>query len=224
MNILERIRRTGFRYSFAIAFNRVVPEWLFRCRRYVVYQLATQLAGDKRRNKDVVVRWCESESEIEAVEALTYFKRSASSPKTRVCQATIAGDLAGGFWQASERFDETELGVRHVLEPQQVWLFAAYVQREYRRKGVYNEILQFMLDGSGSQGSIQSLVAVNPDNVGSNRVLQLYAVRSPGTVVAIRLLSVTICFVFGEINQERWISFNSKKRPIELSVPVVRES
>jgi hypothetical protein len=217
MNTLAKIKRTGWRYSFAIAFNRVVPAWLFRCRRYVIYELAANRRNDIKRNENVDVRWCQGESEIQAVEALTWFQRSSISGNAAACQATIDGELAGGFWSATQCFEETELGVRYLLDPGQAWLFAALVNREHRRLGVYNEILRFVLADLEAQGLNQLLVAVNPDNIGSLHVHRQHADRTLGTVIAIRCFAITICFVSGDIKRDRSVSFNSSKSPIELS-------
>ena len=145
MSLFKKIKDAGIMYSFAILFNRVVPAWLFRCRRFVVYQMDSGSVDSVTIAPEVSVNWCESESELIAAETLTFFKREYSGGDSKACQATISGELAGAFWANTKLFDESELGVQIVLEPQQVWLFAALVNNNHRRKGVYSNILRFIL-------------------------------------------------------------------------------
>lgn len=219
MNILKRIKQNGIRYSFAIAFNRLVPEKLFRCRRYVVYQLA-QPQRNAKTNSPVNVRWCRSEPEYEAVENLTQFRRSPEHRGYKACRATVGGELAGGAWCAKTMFRESALGVSYKLTPGQVWLFAAMVDTRFRRQGVYREVLRFMLAETDATGLLQKLVAVNPDNIGSNKIHQLHASRKLGTVVAIRVFKTTVCFTFGDIKRDRTIAWNCDRNPVELTFPI----
>jgi hypothetical protein len=139
--VLNKIRKTGWRYSFAILFNRIIPKWLFRIRRYVVYQMDVDrsIAAAESQQTDsnsLTVQRCNSESQMRAIEDLTWFKREYSSGNSWAYQASLEGKLIGGFWAASDRFDEDELGVRIELSSQQAWLFAALVSGEARGQGV----------------------------------------------------------------------------------------
>ena len=163
MGLLDRIKQTGWRYSFEIAFNRFVPKWLFRCRKFNVYQLGSRVERSTHTPlQETVVGWCDSDADTEAVEKLTYFNRSLSSGDLKACQARIGNDLAGGFWRATKQFDESELGIRYRLNENQAWLFAALVDTAHRRKGIYNEILRFILPALDEKGLTHQLVAVNP--------------------------------------------------------------
>ncbi len=219
MNILKRIKQTGWRYSFEIAFNRIVPPSLFRCRKFVVLQLLDR--PPRSQNPHVSVSWCETESQVRAVEQLTYFQRSYSSGQLVACQATIDGQLAGGFWSATEQFDESELGIRYLLAPRQAWLFAALVNHQFRRQGVYCEILNFIIHELKEENHQHQLVAVNPHNLGSYRVHLEHSFRSPGSIFALRALNIAVCFAFGEIECSRRISFNARKNPIQIRIPSI---
>lgn len=215
MSVIDRISNQGWVYSGAIAFNRIVPKWLFRCRRYRVYRLAVQpaIAAD---DDGCQVGWCASEAQLQAIEHLTYFRRAYSRGPVRAVQATVEGRLVGGFWAATEYFDEDDLGVRVVLEPKQVWLFAALVSRECRGLGVYAKILRFITSELAAEGLTDQLVAVNPDNKPSHRAHQKYARACAGTVFAARVLNCSICFSSKTVKQQSWFTTNSKERPIEI--------
>ena len=192
-------------------------------RRYVVYQMdtaKTKAAADSQvvlETNDVQVSVCQTEDQIEAVEALTWFKREYSSGKNRPYQATVDGQLLAGVWIATEVFDENELGVRLMLNERQAWLFAALVSKQSRGKGLYGKLLPFVVNET-SQDFPSVLLAVNPDNTPSNAVHQKWSQRTVGTVVAIRLLDVSACWVFGQIRKDRTISWQAKKHPIQLTV------
>ena len=220
MSLIDRVSNQGWIYSGAILFNRVVPKWLFRCRRYRVYRLAVQpaLAADRLRQEGLEIGWCESEEQLQAVERLTYFHREYSRGPARAVQAKVDGQLVGGFWAATEFFDEDDLGVRVTLDPQQAWLFAALVNRECRGRGVYSNILQFITSELAAEGLTDQLVAVNPDNKPSHRVHKKAARELAGTVFAVASFELVALFFrqsgHAEILGSR---LNSKNRPIEIS-------
>ena len=213
----------NLKFKFAILFNRIVPLWLFRMRRYVVYEMdvskakAAADAQETSPDNNVQISACETEQQIEAVEALTWFKREYSSGKTRSFQTTVDGQLVAGVWLSSEVFDENELGVRVVLNERQTWLFAAFVSKDFRGQKIYGKLLPFVVS-EASRDFPSVLLAVNPDNKPSNAVHQKWSQRTVGTVVAARFINVTVCWVFGQIRKDRTISWQAKKQPIELTI------
>ena len=219
----SRSRILSLKYKFAILFNRIVPQRLFRMRRYVVYEMdvsKTKAAAELRESLpggDVQVSACQTEDQIRAVEALTWFKREYSSGKNRSFQATIDGQLVAGVWLASEIFDENELGVRLMMNERQTWLFAAFVAKSFRGQKIYGKLLPFVVN-EASQDFPSVLLAVNPDNLPSKEVHRKLSQRTVGTVVAIRLFSISACWVFGQIRKDRTISWQAKKDPIQLTV------
>lgn len=215
-------RKFNLRYSFAVLFNRVVPQWLFRMRRYVIYEMD---AGKARAAVDSSVpsagdvqsSACQTEDQIAAVETLTWFKREYSSGKSQAFQATVDGKLVAGVWLASQVFDEDELGLRLMMNERQAWLFAALVSKDARGNGIYNKLLTFVIS-EGSQDFPSVLLAVNPDNEPSNAVHQKWSQRNVGTVVAVRLLGIAVCWVFGQVRKDRTISWQAKTHPVQLTV------
>lgn len=217
--MISKIRQMGFKYSFAIFFNRLVPKWLFRMRRYVVYEMDVQKLPAANQpfapSSGLKFSACQTLAEIEAVEALTWFKREFSTGDSRAFQATLDGGLVGGVWIASRVFDENELGVRLRLKPEQAWLFAALVSEQARGKGIYGQLLPFVIE-EVSQDFPCVVLAVNPDNWPSNSVHKKWSSRTVGSVVAIRFLKFSACWVKGQIRKDRTFSWQSTKHPIEL--------
>ena len=213
----------NLKYSFAILFNRIVPQRLFRMRRYVIYEMDAAKAKAAAESQvasldnNVQVAVCNSEDQTRAVETLTWFKREYSRGKNRAFQATINGELVAGVWLASELFDENELGVRLLMNDRQTWLFAALVSKDFRGQKIYGKLLPFVV-GEASRDFSSVLLAVNPDNKPSNAVHKKWSQRTVGTVVAARLLNVSVCWVFGQIRKDRTVSWQAKANPIELTV------
>ncbi len=187
----------------------------------MVYQLSTQ--KEITANPDVDASWCETAADLEAVEQVTYFRRETCPGDAQACQAKLKGELVGGFWSATKQFTESELGINYQLDAGQVWLFAAVIDKQFRNAKAYSSILKFILPALAEQGHVHQIVAVNPDNGGSNYVHKRQSFRSPGTVLAIRFLKTTLCFCFGEIKSDRMIAWNSTKQPIVLKIKTIDE-
>ena len=219
--MISKIRKAGVKFYFAGLFNRVVPQWLFRMRRYVVYEMDVQKLRTTRQEAveegGLEFSACRTSAEIEAVEVLTWFRRELSSGELQAFQATLSGQLVGGVWIASKVFDEDELGVRLLLKPQQAWLFAAFVAAQARGKGVYSQLLSFVVS-EVSRDFPQIVLAVNPDNRPSNVVHKKASRRTLGTVVAIRFLKFSVCWTSGRIRKDRTCSWHATQYPIELTL------
>jgi len=223
MDALKKIKQKGWMYSFAILFNRLVPERLFRMRRFVVYRIATgegskEQSVDPTSDSSITISRCDSEPEIVAVENLSYYQRSYSTGKSVAYGLKLEDQLAAGMWAANECFDENELGVRICLNENQTWLFAAQVAKEFRRRGLYSKLIRFTLADVTERGFSDQLVAVNPDNIGSNRIHQRLSEETVGHVLAIRFLKITGCWTWGKIKKDSTISWNSSSRPVEIVI------
>lgn len=217
----DSIRSNGFLYSVAIAFNRLVPVAWFRCRAFVVYQMGVIPEAAPRRggtidDLSIRVRRCVTPIDHQEVEDLTHFSRPGSTGGLLACRAEVDGVLAGGYWSAKSHFDELALGVRLAFAPHQAWLFAALVRKEYRRMGIHTRMLRFLVAELMQQGTEEVFVAVNPTNVGSNRVHARYARQVVGRVFAARLFGVAVCFTRGGVRSDRWWTWDANRRPIEL--------
>lgn len=223
-SVIRAWRQHGWKYSAAIVFNRIVPAWLFRYRTFVVFQLAAEhdcsgrvasISGTEA--DDLELLQCRSKSDLNAAEALTFFQPSSTDGTTEAYAAKRSGKLVAGLWVATDCFDENELGVRLMLQQPQAWLFAALVDKQYRRQGIYARLLPFVMQHLKLKGIEQQLVAVNPANRASVRAHQQMAERTVGYVSVARLFRTSICWTRGEIQRDRSVSWNSAKNPIRVS-------
>ena len=216
--ILSALNEKGIRTCVAIAFDRLVPKWLLRVRRFNVYEMDPGFTTNAS-STEVTVQWSHSEDETANVEKFMGPQRSVvdvGADEMRVCYAKVNGQLAGAFWAADNVFMESGLTIRYLLSEEQTWLFAAYVEKQYRRQKVYSHILEFMLPDLAESGKSQLLLAVNPDNTPSKKVHEKYARRQLGTAIAIRFLSMAFCSVRGQMKTNRTFTWNHKSKPVVI--------
>ena len=199
--MLRKIRQTGLMYSIGIAINRIVPIWLFRFRIFTVYQIDSKTVlpqSDASNDDSVQVSLAQSEAEISAVVKLTWFQPGDMDADFQSAQAKIDGQLAGAVWAAGRGFDETDLGLRIELTPDQSWIFAALVDGQFRRRGVYSRVLGFMVNHLEQVQRGQQFLSINPTNIASVKAHERYIDSVLGNVVALRVLGVAFCLSTGK--------------------------
>ena len=229
--MLEKLRRTGFLYSIGMVVNRVVPNWLFRFRRFVVYEMDAQRLGSmvdaikSRTESSIDVSWCETEEEIRAAEKLTYTNADQVGDEFKIVQARSGQQLAGALWAVRNSFTEDDLGIKYDLESNQVWLFAALVDSQFRRQGIYAQVLSYMCQEGESEFVTEAedlpqfLLCVNPHNIASNGVHKKYAKEVFGQAFSFKILNVAACFCFGKsLSVDSTLTFDAANRPISIRI------
>jgi hypothetical protein len=215
MSFFKNASKRGWRYTGAILFNRIVPEKLFRFRRYVVYRMKIQ---EPRIESDIEIQWATSDEQRASAAKTSFIDQALFSNPLRAAIATIDNQCVGAFWVAAEHFDESELGVRVMLGPKQVWLFAAMVNKEKRGLGIYSQILQFVTSELGSEGIVDLLVAVNPVNKPSNHIHKKHSSETVGMVSAVRFLNWAACFPGKPITAKSNFTMNAKRNPVQIRI------
>jgi GNAT superfamily N-acetyltransferase len=219
--MLTKIRQIGLLYSIGIAFNRVVPSWLFRFRIFTVYQIEsktavaqTPVASNSYKNS-VQVSLAQSDADIAAVRKVTWFQQEDMDADFHAVQARIDGQPAGGVWAAERGFDETDLGLRIELSDRQSWIFAALVDEQFRRRGVYTRLINFMTNHLEQKTGGQQFISINPTNIVSVRAHEKYVASVLGNVVAMRVLGIAFCRCSGQrLRTSSWVSIGVRSRPI----------
>ncbi|MFK8115053.1 MAG: N-acetyltransferase family protein [Rubripirellula sp.] len=214
--MIKSILQRGVFYTIGIVFNRIVPVKLFRFRIFCVYELQRSSIENKP-NPPMQLSWCESDRELEQAKGLTHFRTSEDlvSDRYEVCLATAEGsaDPIGGVWRAREQFDEEELGVRIKLDPQQAWIFAAYVAKSHRGQGVYAALLEHVLR---ERDQVIHFASINPTNKPSIAAHRKFIRRTTGTCVAIRIFGICGCWTSAGLRRDRSVSFSCQAVPIEV--------
>ena len=220
--MLKKLRQTGLIYSIGIAINRVVPSWLFRFRIFRAYQVDPKTIlpqSDVTDDNSVQVSLAETDADISAVCKLTWFQPGDMDADFQSVQAKIDGQLAGAVWAAGRGFDETDLGLRIELTPDQSWIFAALVDEQFRRRGVYSRVFGFMVNHLEQAAVGQQLLCINPYNIASIKAHEKYFDSVLGNVIALRVLGLAFCLCSGQrLQRSSWISTNCKSKPILIQL------
>jgi len=165
------------------------------------------------------VSLAETDADIVAVSALTYFNPINVDADLQSAQAKIDGQLAGALWVAGRGFDETDLGLRIELSRDQSWIFAALVDKQFRRRGVYSRVFGFMVNHLEKNSGGQQLLSINPYNVASVKAHEKYFDCVLGNVFALRVFGIAFCLCTGKrLKSSSWISTNCKLSPVLITI------
>ncbi len=221
VSILQQIRSRGLWFLCGVLFNRVVPEAVFRCRIFRIYELSADAAGPLPAADSLEVIQCDLPTESERARSVTRTDHGAwISDVTECWLCQDADEAIGGVWIGHGLFCESDLGLKIVLGPEQCWLFSAFVEKHRRGAGVYRFLLHEVLEQYPRQ---TVLCAINPTNRASMAAHDQWIQSWLGTFVALRLLGVAICLSRGRIRARRFFSMDCRKSPIELDLSEVQD-
>jgi GNAT superfamily N-acetyltransferase len=218
----KKIIDRGWLYSFAILFNRIVPESLFRFRYFHVYQLS-QKQRDHTALQIIDVRCCADATETQDVSALTGWKcsdPSAGIAMPMAWSASMNGRCVGGLWIARGEFRETELGLCYRLQDDQQWLYSAFVEKQHRRQGIYGQLLSRVLAESDQKSTFAAINPVNRSSMAAHRrAIADKTRRLPiGRCTALRCLGFSVAWCFGKLSCDRHITFSHRRQPILIRI------
>ena len=196
--MLGRLQNRGYAYSLGIAINRTIPAWLFRFRVFSVFRLEQLEGTDSLRAYDDDIRfaWAQTDDDRILAEQSTHYQPYSQAHTHQACLAFDGDQPIGGVWIAKESFYETDLGLKILLQPNQSWLFAAYISKSHRQRGIYRRMLRYALQ---SQTDRQVLAAINPTNKASIAAHQSMISETLGTSIAARLFSFACCVCKGRL-------------------------
>jgi GNAT superfamily N-acetyltransferase len=188
--------------------NRL-PSWLLRARPFGVYEIvltppaaqAVKLAGSPPLA--CVVRWVDSADDLQSLVGLTSQANvdAFDANRRRVAAAYYDGRPIGCAWIAREWFDEPELGLRIELGANEAWLFAAAVTSALRNRGVYGQLLEFLMRDQRENAMERILLGVASGNVASRLAHERQGARRVGSIAAVRALGVACCWVSGSVRR-----------------------
>jgi GNAT superfamily N-acetyltransferase len=206
----------GILYSCGVAVNKVVSESVFRFRIFNVYELGLPPGDVPALPAPFTVWRCHDAEAFAIAETTTHYRPGAARAPdgdgaAAAKEALLIMDAdrpVGGVWLSRDFFDESELAVRIRLKPDQVWLFAAFVDKSHRRRGIYRGLLNEVL--RHPSGTI--LASINPTNKPSMAAHDAFIRRKIGTCVAIKIGSRAKCWVRGDLRVD------GATRPVEVHV------
>jgi len=215
---LKQLHSRGWLYTLGSWINRIVPAKLFRSRVFRVYRLdPCEDVQSRAGSLPLEFRWADSREERDLAQQLTYFHSTAAdqADRFRACLAWADDQVVGGVWRGTQSFDEEELGVRVMLEPNQAWIFAAFVSPEHRGARIYPRLLNHVLAESRSHAHYASINVTNRASLAAHRH---FVVAQTGPCIVMRLLSVTFCWAGKGLKASESIVINSRQNPIEIRI------
>ena len=143
----------------------MAPASLLRARPFNIYEIPLQRADDNSKTEQLPkrdsrgelpcdVRWVTDGAEAAALRPLATADNLAALDfsSRRAAAAWCDGQPVACAWIAAGHFEETELGLRFELRPAEAWLFAAVVAAAQRDRGVYRQVLRFLVDELQREG------------------------------------------------------------------------
>ena len=210
MRIVEKIRTLGIGFVFERAFESIVPAWMFRCSAVAVYQLDfDRFSGDPF--SAAAIKICDSEQELEQLREITYVDGTTG------VLATVDGEAVGGLWIALSDFEDRDLGLSFLLGDQGAWIYAARVDEEYRRQGIYSRLMAQSAEARKNAGLAPPFIGVSTLNKGSHKAIKRFGTQV-GKVLVIRVGSMAWARSTGGLKQKQNWTFQCTTRPIELEV------
>ena len=133
-----------------------LPGWLLRFRPFGVYEIRfADCEADSSGSTNasdaaaaVSISWITDREQLTKLTDIAAEEnlQAWDGATRRVAIAWREGRPVGAAWIARETFAEPDLGLSYRLQPDEAWLFAAVVQPEHRRQGIYGHLLRFLID------------------------------------------------------------------------------
>ena len=210
MRIVEKIRTLGIGFVFERAFESVVPAWMFRCSSVAVYQLdSDKFSGDPF--SAATIKICDGEHELEQLREITKVDSAIG------VLATVDGEAVGGLCLALSDFEDRDLGLSFLLGDQGAWIYAARVDEEYRRRGIYSQLMAQSAKVRKNEGLAAPFIGVSALNKGSHKAIKRFGAPI-GRVFVIRVGSMAWARSTGDLKQNQSLTLQCTRRPIELEV------
>lgn len=213
MSLIRKIRRRGVLHSLETLFNRIVPAWVFRFSVGVVMELDLErLASEfKSHEADEFT----TERVVDAAARQTLRTTTWNSVPLEFSQDDYGyaikrvgepNRILGGVWAGKDDFAEANLGFQLELDPDQAWLYCAYVDRQARGVGAYSRVLSFAASDLRELGYRQLLVVIQPWNKASMHVHRKYETRTVGRIAVVRIGPIAWVVKSGAIAKDKTIA------------------
>jgi len=208
--LLKKVRTLGIGFVFERVFERIVPAWLFRFSSVAVYQLDfDRFSGDPF--SAAAVKICDGEHELEQLRQIT------SVASTTGVLATIDGEAVGGLGIALSDYEDRDLGLSFLLGDQGAWIYSARVDEEYRRRGIYSQLMAQSAKARKNAGLAAPFIGVSSLNKASHKAIKRFG-AFVGKVLVIRVGSMAWARSTGDLKQNQNLTFQCTRRPIQLVV------
>jgi GNAT superfamily N-acetyltransferase len=187
-----------------------LPPWIFRFRPFVVYEIPLGPALQNGRESTsasespgVDVRWIENRQQAQALLPLASRQGvdEFNGSTRRAAAAWIDGQAIGCAWIATSSFSESDLGLQFELASDEAWLYAAAVAPDHRNRGVYRQMLEFLIAELRAAGIRRLLLGVTVGNEPSRLAHARQGAIEVGRITAVRALGLARCWSSGRVRR-----------------------
>lgn len=227
MSLWKKIQRRGILNSVEIAFNRIVPVWLFRFSVGDVLEM--DLNGlcelqDQSDDRDLEFIRVDDDATRLILRAVTWNTVPIETTKLDLGYAIIRNlnedTIIGGVWAGVDDFVEPNLGFRIELRDDQAWLYCAYLAEAARGKGTYQRLITFVANDLHDRGFGHLYVIIQPWNHASMHVHRKYSLRTVGRVIVLRIGSVALVRHTGSLRGDKSFVRQIQSDPKVIRLPV----
>lgn len=223
MSLISKIRRRGVVYSIVIAFNRLMPVWLFRYTVIDVLEIDTdQVAQSSFGNIDSFQQMLtvEERQNLRELTLVGDVDCHAEFPLGFSLKRENAGaeELIGGLWIGEREHYEPSFGFKYSLPENAGWLFAAMLKKECRGKGDYKKLLVYAIRKAQEQGKTSIFLAVSPCHKAAVHAHGKFSRRKVGRLFGFKFFNWAWLSSSGGLETFRSWTFNCKVNPNFLQV------
>ena len=209
----EKLKNKGVLYTLEILIERIVPEWIFRFGCTAIFKVDLDRASNTPSSV-ADIQTCTND-ELPRLQQLT-FDDSAQSVAVAVC-ARVDAQMIGGFWAAHSAYRDYQMGIRFLFNDDQGWMYAGFVDKNHRRKGIYLDIikeLSSLLTERGVNHQYFAVSVVNKPSLAASRKVA----QSIGHITSVKMFGVVWAWSSGQLKQSRSVSFKALADPVEIRV------
>lgn len=221
MKVFEKIRQEGLLYALAIAFNRIVPGWLFTFTVMDVLEMDPAKIKNSKRGYRPGLSQLITQDSRESLQDLSYSTSVDCARKYPLAYGLTnqdSGELIGGLWIGVQQHFEETFGFLFNLPQSAGWLFAATLKQEHRGKGHYGDLLTYGLREAIKDGVDPIFLAVSPVYRPAVEAHSKFSKRKVGRVFGFKFLSWGLVKATDDLKVEQKFTFNCLKRPNRIRV------
>lgn len=186
-----------------------IPRRVLRFRPFGVYEIPLDrrdeeaVAAQSLADASLQIDWIADRDELAELTGLAdeVNLQSWNGATRRVAVARTHDQPIGVAWIATESFAEPDLGLSYRLQPDDAWLFAAVVDPQHRRQGVYTALLRFLIDELADERKTRLLLGVATGNEASRAAHSRVGAVGLGAIFAAACLGFGFCFCRGKIRK-----------------------
>jgi RimJ/RimL family protein N-acetyltransferase len=174
----------SFLYPLEVRIQQWIPAWMFQVRLQELYVLPLlSLPVESPASSLQLFRATQSPRDLEllASQCGKNILDQRLAQKGCCYLAISAGRLMGIVWFAFDSYRDIDTSIDFRLNGDQAWLYGAWVARDFRRNGIYRQLLQRASSDLASEGIRQFMLAIDMSNSASRRAHRRLGATRRGT-------------------------------------------